>query len=246
MMGLDNPIHILFLLVLLLLVFGAKRLPEMGRSLGSGLRGFKESISGETPAVHAEPARDRRRATRWSPRLPSRRASASARPSVASPSPPRSRQGIRMSLWSRARTSLAPGQVGFPDQLHERPVVPDGAPLHPARAEPQRLHRCPGKPDRREQVTLVAANRRRCRRRRTRGARPGSSRRASRRRGSRAACDGARSARLPDRRSLRRCGESKHSTPFVVPVSAFSESRMISNMITKPARGPRTLAAART
>lgn len=47
MLGLDNPIHLLFLLVLLLLVFGAKRLPEMGRSLGSGMRGFKESISGE-------------------------------------------------------------------------------------------------------------------------------------------------------------------------------------------------------
>ena len=46
MLGLDNPIHILFLLVLLLLVFGAKRLPEMGRSLGTGLRGFKESLSG--------------------------------------------------------------------------------------------------------------------------------------------------------------------------------------------------------
>ncbi|HUJ36005.1 MAG TPA: twin-arginine translocase TatA/TatE family subunit [Solirubrobacteraceae bacterium] len=57
MMGLDNPIHIAFLLVLLLLVFGAKRLPEMGRSLGAGLRGFKESISGETPVAHAEPAR---------------------------------------------------------------------------------------------------------------------------------------------------------------------------------------------
>ena len=40
-MGLDNPIHIAFLLILLLLVFGAKRLPEMGRSLGSGMRGFK-------------------------------------------------------------------------------------------------------------------------------------------------------------------------------------------------------------
>ena len=49
MLGLDNPIHILFLLVIVLLVFGAKRLPEMGRSLGSGLRGFKESISGESP-----------------------------------------------------------------------------------------------------------------------------------------------------------------------------------------------------
>ena len=47
MMGLDNPIHLVFLLVVLLLVFGAKRLPEMGRSLGSGLRGFKESIGGE-------------------------------------------------------------------------------------------------------------------------------------------------------------------------------------------------------
>ena len=48
MVGLDNPIHLVFLLVILLLVFGAKRLPEMGRSLGSGLRGFKESISGES------------------------------------------------------------------------------------------------------------------------------------------------------------------------------------------------------
>jgi sec-independent protein translocase protein TatA len=47
MMGLDNPIHLVFLLVILLLVFGAKRLPEMGRSLGAGLRGFKDSISGE-------------------------------------------------------------------------------------------------------------------------------------------------------------------------------------------------------
>ena len=47
-MGLDNPIHIAFLLVMMLLVFGAKRLPEMGRSLGSGLRGFKESLDGET------------------------------------------------------------------------------------------------------------------------------------------------------------------------------------------------------
>jgi sec-independent protein translocase protein TatA len=50
-MGLDNPLHILFLLILLLLVFGAKRLPEMGRSLGVGLRGFKDSLDGAgTPA----------------------------------------------------------------------------------------------------------------------------------------------------------------------------------------------------
>ncbi|HTA05613.1 MAG TPA: twin-arginine translocase TatA/TatE family subunit [Solirubrobacteraceae bacterium] len=51
-MGLDNPLHIAFLLILLLLVFGAKRLPEMGRSLGSGMRGFKDSLSGEAAPEH--------------------------------------------------------------------------------------------------------------------------------------------------------------------------------------------------
>ncbi len=50
-MGLDNPLHLAILLMILLLVFGAKRLPEMGRSLGSGLRGFKESINGESPSA---------------------------------------------------------------------------------------------------------------------------------------------------------------------------------------------------
>jgi sec-independent protein translocase protein TatA len=52
MLGLDNPLHIAFVLVLLLLVFGAKRLPEMGKSLGEGLRGFKDSISGEHHETH--------------------------------------------------------------------------------------------------------------------------------------------------------------------------------------------------
>ena len=48
-MGLDNPIHIVFLVVILLLVFGAKRLPEIGRSLGGGMREFKDSVSGNHP-----------------------------------------------------------------------------------------------------------------------------------------------------------------------------------------------------
>jgi sec-independent protein translocase protein TatA len=50
-MGLDNPLHIAFLVVILLLVFGAKRLPEMGRSIGTGMREFKDSISGESTAT---------------------------------------------------------------------------------------------------------------------------------------------------------------------------------------------------
>ncbi|HEX4435236.1 MAG TPA: twin-arginine translocase TatA/TatE family subunit [Solirubrobacteraceae bacterium] len=48
-MGLDNPLHIAFLLVVMLMVFGAKRLPEMGKSLGTGLRGFKESLNTDAP-----------------------------------------------------------------------------------------------------------------------------------------------------------------------------------------------------
>ena len=43
--GISLP-ELLILLVVLLLVFGAKRLPEMGRSLGKGMREFKDSVSG--------------------------------------------------------------------------------------------------------------------------------------------------------------------------------------------------------
>ena len=38
--------EIVLLVVLLLLIFGAKRLPEMGRSLGRGMREFKDGVTG--------------------------------------------------------------------------------------------------------------------------------------------------------------------------------------------------------
>jgi sec-independent protein translocase protein TatA len=50
MVGLDNPLHIALVLIVVLMVFGAKRLPEMGKGLGEGMRGFKHALSGETPA----------------------------------------------------------------------------------------------------------------------------------------------------------------------------------------------------
>ena len=40
--------EILLLLLLALLLFGAKRLPEIGRSLGRGMREFKDSVTGVT------------------------------------------------------------------------------------------------------------------------------------------------------------------------------------------------------
>lgn len=46
-----GPMELVLLLVLALLLFGAKRLPEIGRSLGTGMREFKDSVSGKS---HAE------------------------------------------------------------------------------------------------------------------------------------------------------------------------------------------------
>ena len=65
--------ELLILLLVLLLVFGPKRLPEMGRQLGKGMREFKESVSGKDddnvdemaelppaePSTPATPSRER-------------------------------------------------------------------------------------------------------------------------------------------------------------------------------------------
>lgn len=51
-----GPIEIVILLLVALIVFGPKRLPEMGRSLGRGMREFKDSISGRDEPAHREQA----------------------------------------------------------------------------------------------------------------------------------------------------------------------------------------------
>jgi sec-independent protein translocase protein TatA len=45
-----GPMEIVGLLLLALLLFGAKRLPEIGRSLGTGMREFKDSVTGDKKA----------------------------------------------------------------------------------------------------------------------------------------------------------------------------------------------------
>jgi sec-independent protein translocase protein TatA len=57
MLGLTSPTHIVLLLLIALLLFGAKRLPEIGRSLGHGMREFKDSVSGsDDHATHISQA----------------------------------------------------------------------------------------------------------------------------------------------------------------------------------------------
>jgi sec-independent protein translocase protein TatA len=49
-----QPTHLLFVLAIALLVLGPKRLPEVGRSLGRGLRDFRAALSGEDRDHHEE------------------------------------------------------------------------------------------------------------------------------------------------------------------------------------------------
>jgi len=55
---LDNlfqPMHLLIILFIALLVFGPKKLPELGKGLGEGIRSFKESMNpAKDPATPAE------------------------------------------------------------------------------------------------------------------------------------------------------------------------------------------------
>jgi sec-independent protein translocase protein TatA len=47
MLGDIGPLEIVVVLIIALIVFGPKRLPELGNGLGRGIREFKESVTGE-------------------------------------------------------------------------------------------------------------------------------------------------------------------------------------------------------
>jgi sec-independent protein translocase protein TatA len=53
--GLENPVHLAFLALIALLIFGPKRLPQIGRSLGSGIREFKDSLTHKEAEPESKP-----------------------------------------------------------------------------------------------------------------------------------------------------------------------------------------------
>lgn len=44
-MGIENPVHLLFIAIVALLVLGPKRLPELAKALGHGIREFREAVT---------------------------------------------------------------------------------------------------------------------------------------------------------------------------------------------------------
>jgi len=55
--GLFQPTHLIILFVIALLVFGPKKLPELGKGLGEGIRALKEGMK-DTPAAPTEQAKN--------------------------------------------------------------------------------------------------------------------------------------------------------------------------------------------
>ena len=45
-----SPVQIIILLAIALLIFGPRRLPEIGRGLGRGIRDFRRGLTGDAPA----------------------------------------------------------------------------------------------------------------------------------------------------------------------------------------------------
>ena len=56
--GLLQPMHLLVILVIVLIIFGPGRLPEIGKGLGESIRGFKKAMSGDDNDEVKEPPKE--------------------------------------------------------------------------------------------------------------------------------------------------------------------------------------------
>jgi TatA/E family protein of Tat protein translocase len=125
-MGIESPVHLLFIGAVALLVLGPKRLPEVARALGKGLREFREAM-GQEPGGSA----------------PVVESTAPATPADTQPSAP--------AILGSVFDIQPPAQVAHVD--HGAPAVPseDAAPREhpPAGVDPPQQVPSGGAPDRR-------------------------------------------------------------------------------------------------
>jgi sec-independent protein translocase protein TatA len=55
--GLFQPLHLVVIFGIALLVFGPKKLPELGRGIGEGIRGFKSAMNPKEEEIATHPTR---------------------------------------------------------------------------------------------------------------------------------------------------------------------------------------------
>jgi sec-independent protein translocase protein TatA len=51
----ESPMHILIVAIVILVLFGGRKIPELMRGMGEGVRGFKEGMSGTSPQPPTTP-----------------------------------------------------------------------------------------------------------------------------------------------------------------------------------------------
>ena len=55
--GIFQPTHLLLILVIVMVLFGGKKLPELGRGLGQAIRGFKSAMNDDEPPAGVPPTK---------------------------------------------------------------------------------------------------------------------------------------------------------------------------------------------
>jgi sec-independent protein translocase protein TatA len=83
-----QPTHLLFVLVIALLVLGPKRLPEVGRTLGSSIRDFREAINGATGGLTGTHQGIETEPWRSTPDEPAHQAATAPAPATTTPTAP--------------------------------------------------------------------------------------------------------------------------------------------------------------
>jgi len=59
MLGSIGPQELILILLIVVIIFGARKLPELGKSLGEGIKNFKSSISGKEKDKNTAPPSDK-------------------------------------------------------------------------------------------------------------------------------------------------------------------------------------------
>jgi TatA/E family protein of Tat protein translocase len=138
-MGIDNPVHLIFIAAVALLVLGPRRLPEVARSLGKGIREFRDAMSDGSAGFMHDHHEGVLGGSTSTPVAPV--AAPVASPASPAPAPPADEPGVAL--------PAAPAPIP-PDggEIQDAEVVPEPAPA-PRQVDPGEHVRSGDAPDRR-------------------------------------------------------------------------------------------------